>query len=120
MHFSVLGPAWLRCTLDARNMPTQSGITVERTPLLGPFAVVIPFIGFFLGRCISSRPHGHESGEASLIHFFQFAGVFALGFAIALVLALSAVLRRERYRWFLLPALILDYLITTFLLHSSH
>ena len=106
--------------LGTHYMEGKPDTTVKRQPLVGPMAVLIPLVGFFMGTWISSQRQGYESGEASLIHVFQFAAVFILGFLIAVALALTAILRREKYRWLFLAGVFLDYPIAVGLMHLVH
>jgi hypothetical protein len=62
-------------------------------------AVAAPLAGSLVGALYSHRRHGWESAEQSLVHFFEYAGILALGMAAGVMLAAIAFFRRERDRW---------------------
>ncbi len=96
-------------------MHTKSDPVKARIPICGLIAVVTPLLGWFVGNAYTHRRHGNESGEASLIHMFELAGVVWIGLGIAGVLVIVAFRRRERYRWLALLGFILDWPIGAYL-----
>src|SRR5882757_4681300 len=96
---------------DSKRMNLKSNRVTPTIPIFGVISVILPFLGYFTAISVSSRRHGYESGEASMIHYYQFCGVLMIGFTVAGLFALIACIRRERYCWFTLAGLVLDYLI---------
>src|SRR5262249_14431062 len=83
-------------------------MVTTKKPVFGMISVATPLLGCLVGGLYAGRRHGYESGEASLLHLFEFAGIFWLGFAIAAILLTIGFVRRERFCWLALLAIILD------------